>query len=196
MTHLSELEIVDQIEGALPPARAAHIADCSVCRAKIEQITEALARAHAVEIPEPSPLFWEHFSSRIRKEIAEAPEPGSSGLPWAQTLSWQWLAASLVVALLLGAGAWRLTTTRAPDTPATVASSAPLNADDPSSVDAGTDADQAWALVQSLADEVEWSDSVTADLAVRPGWVDRAALDLTSEERKELLRLLKAETRM
>ena len=195
MTHLSELEIVDQIEGALPPARAAHIADCSVCRAKIEQITDALARAHEVDIPEPSPLFWEHFSSRIRNEIAEAPEPGSSGLSWAQTVSWQWLVGSLVVALLLGAGAWRLTT-RAPDTPATVASTAPLNTEDSSSVDPGTDADQAWALVQSLADEVEWSDSVTADLAVRPGWVERAALDLTSEERQELLRLLQAETRM
>jgi hypothetical protein len=198
MTHLTDLEIVDQIEGVLPAARAAHAAECGICRAKIEDLTESLGRAKGVDMPEPSPLFWEHFSARIRKAVADAPEPRSFDWPSSQPAAWKWAIASVLIALFVGAGAWRFTR-NVPDKPANVVensnSSGLSRAEDPFSVDTAADGDQAWGLVQSLADEVEWNDSVTADLDVRPGWVDRAALNLSSDERDELLRLLKAEAK-
>jgi hypothetical protein len=69
------------------------------------------------------------------------------------------------------------------------------NRDEFSAVEFGADNDQAWALVRSVADEVDWNDGVAADLAVPSGWVERVALELTSAERDELLRLLKAESK-
>jgi hypothetical protein len=57
------------------------------------------------------------------------------------------------------------------------------------------ESDEAWALVRTVADDLEWDEAVTASLAARPGWAERAALDLTLEERAELLRLLQAEAR-
>ena len=198
MTHLTDREIVDQLDGALPAARAAHAVECARCRAKIEWFQESLARAKAVDIPEPSPLFWEHFSERVRKGVADAPEPRSSEWPWRQPAAWKWALACALVALFVSAGAWRLTR-NAPDAATNVVAHSnrggPTSADDRSSPDAAADDDRAWGLVQSLADDVEWSESVPDDLGVRPGWVERAALDLTDDERDELLRLLKAEAK-
>jgi hypothetical protein len=194
MTHLTDLEIVDQIDGALAPARAAHAAECASCRTKVDDFTQALARAKGVDIPEPSPLFWEHFSTRVREGIANGPEPG---WPWYQQAAWKWGIACVLVALLVGGAAWRLTR-NAPEAGTSVVSNsiggAP-SADASAPAGFAVEADQAWGLVQSFADDVVWNDSVTADLDVRPGWVDRAAMNLTSDERDELLRLLKAESK-
>jgi hypothetical protein len=196
VTHLTDLEIVDQLDGALPAERAAHALECALCGAKIEAVQESLARAKTVDIPEPSPLFWEHFSERVRKDVADAPEPRSS--EWLQAAAWKWAVACALVALFVGAGAWRLTR-NAPDAATNVVANSnrggPSSTGDPSTADAAADDDRAWGLVQSLADEVEWSDSVPDDLGVRPGWVERAALDLSDDERDELLRLLKAEAK-
>jgi len=35
MTHLTDREIVDQLDGALPAARAAHAVECARCRANV-----------------------------------------------------------------------------------------------------------------------------------------------------------------
>ena len=34
-------------------------------------LTSLLSRAKTVDVPEPSPLFWDHFSSRVRAAIVD-----------------------------------------------------------------------------------------------------------------------------
>jgi hypothetical protein len=79
MTHLRETEFVDFAEGTLAAPRIAHLEACAACRAQAEEISTALHEAAAVEMPEPSPLFWEHFSARVRNQVAnEVPERAPS----------------------------------------------------------------------------------------------------------------------
>jgi hypothetical protein len=196
MTHLNNPEIVDLIDGVLPSDRAAHSDRCEVCRARIEAVRETMARVAAVEIPEPSPLFWDHFSARVRAGVEEAGVPRESFAPsWLQHAGFRWIVSGVALALLLAAGAWRLS---APGPAPRNAQAPPAPTDFASATEdltSSADLDEAWALVRTVADETTWNDMITAGLAVRPGWADRAALNLTADERDELLQLLKAEAK-
>jgi hypothetical protein len=205
MTHLTDTEIVDFLEDALPPARVAHLEACPPCRQKANDARTAMARAIEADIPEPSPLFWERFSERLHDEIRGAATTTPAGWRrWADHAGFRWaLSGAIVVALLVGA-AWRVTapTLRHNVAPAqtpgpTPAGSGQVRANDDAAIDDGLnpDADPAWAVVRTLADEVTWSDAVEVGLAARPDAAERAARTLTSDERSELLRLLEAETR-
>jgi hypothetical protein len=196
MTHLSNLEIVDLIDGVLPPDRAAHSERCEVCRARIEAVHETLARVAHVEIPEPSPLFWDHFSARVREGVEEAGAPQESFAPsWLQHAGFRWSVFGVVLTLLLAAGAWRFSAPGPATRNAPASRAASDGASAPDDWIGSADLDEAWALVRSVADETEWDDTMTAGLDVRPGWADRAALNLTADERDELLQLLKAEAK-
>ncbi|MCA1560401.1 MAG: hypothetical protein LC804_09090, partial [Acidobacteria bacterium] len=83
------------------------------------------------------------------------------------------------------------TVARVPATDATVLSpGANIDADD-------LEADKAWALVRTAADDMEWreEDAHAAGLNARPGSAERAVLELSTEERIELARLLDDELR-
>ena len=56
-------------------------------------------------------------------------------------------------------------------------------------------ADEAWALVRTVADDLAWDDAAEEGLGVRPGSAERALAALTRDERSELVRLLAAETK-
>jgi hypothetical protein len=193
MKHLSREELIDSLEGTLAPARNAHVDGCATCRAERVSLQQVLRRVAAVEVPEPSPLFWEHFSARVREAVARQPQPATPG--W-QTWTWpRWAvgAATLVVCLTLGYAGWRdyrpgrfsgspsvrLTHEGAPDT------------SDPGPSAALPDDD--WNLVVSMAEDVTVEDADEPGLIVRPGATDRAITYLSSEQRSELARLLTAE---
>jgi hypothetical protein len=57
--------------------------------------------------------------------------------------------------------------------------------------------DEAWAIVRTVADAVEWKewddDGAAAALFARPGWAERAAQTLTADEREALFQLLKTD---
>ena len=70
MTHLSESEFVDLAADALDPRRAAHVETCAPCREQRDALRAMLRDVSAVVVPEPSPLFWEHMSARVRDGMA------------------------------------------------------------------------------------------------------------------------------
>src|SRR5262245_19463877 len=72
MSHLTERELVDVIDGALPPERQAHADACATCRGEIASLRAMLDEALTADVPEPSPLFWEHFSARVREGVQQA----------------------------------------------------------------------------------------------------------------------------
>ena len=61
MTHLTDVELVDLLDGTLAPARARHLDACETCRASASAIRETLSRAADAEIPEPSPALLGAF---------------------------------------------------------------------------------------------------------------------------------------
>jgi hypothetical protein len=189
MNHLSDREFVDLVENVLPPARVAHVLDCAECRAEADTLRGLIARTSEAAVPEPSPLFWEHFSSRVREGIEHA-EIGDAPI-WS-TWSWKWAVPVLLMAIVTF-GVWRWS----PRVHAPAPTHAELHADpagiDPVSDTRDADDDEAWAIVRTIADESSWDD--VTDASVHQGSAERALAMLTPEERQELERLLQAETK-
>jgi len=179
MKHFSAAEFVDEVEGRLPDARRAHLDACRTCAARAVVVRETLHDVRAPDVPEPSPLFWDHFSLRVRDAVRHTrPDP----VPWWRHPAWA-VACSvvLVAAVLIGIRDVRLPTPVAP-APSTSGSAAPASVDD-----------LAWSLLTEVASTVEQQDPQAAPFAVRPSEVDRAVVSLSPAERQELRRLLQDE---
>jgi hypothetical protein len=196
MTHLSSSELVDFLEGALPPGRAAHVAACDRCRARAAEAADALARASNVEVPEPSPLFWDHFSTRVREAIAsERPDaPRRFAWPWLRPVPLALIAclATILIALTLPRGG----STAPPPATNVVAASSGGPAEAGAGGAAGNVAngpDAAWDLLSVAVSDVGVEEAHAAGLTVGPGEVDGALVDMTPVERAALGRLLQQE---
>ena len=202
MTHLSESELLDAAEARLSAERQRHAETCAACARQTEDLRDVLARTIGTDVPEPSPLFWDHFSDRVRDEIANE-TPGRWG--WTSGLrAWPVTAAAAVVVALLVA----ISVFRAPSNQPTAGTDrqevadarppavAPVDADadadsDPNDVD--VEVDEAWAVVRAVADDVVWDDVTNAGISARPGSADRAIQTLSAAERTELAALIAEE---
>ena len=194
-THLSESEFVDLVEDTLDPRRAAHVETCPACREQAGALRALLRDTAAVEVPEPSPLFWEHLSARVRDGVAEAPAAAGSGWIWAgmRGLVSFAAAAALVVAVLSGVMLMRGVRTGSTPSPL-VADQGPAAAPDGSSEVTPDSANaEVWAVLTSAASDVEFEDAHAAGMHVPAGTIDHAVQDLTAAERTELGRLLQTE---
>ena len=69
MTHLTPDELIDAMEGLLAADRQAHLATCDECQGQLAGLSMALGDAKDAGVPEPSPLFWQHFSERVSTAI-------------------------------------------------------------------------------------------------------------------------------
>jgi hypothetical protein len=212
MTHLNDTQFIDFIEDTIAPERRRHVDGCDACRAAADALRHTLERTAAADVPEPSPLFWEHFGARVNQAVTNVDRPATpASFDWLKPSNWQlpegrettlrWVEASAIALIVVAFGVWalvgRLST---PDDSSVdrVASDGrrPAPADAPPQVADVTydmEADEAWALVQTIADDVSWDETLAAGVNTRPGSADRAALQLSGEERSELMRLLKAE---
>lgn len=202
MTHLRESELIDVAEG-LEGAAADHAAQCERCREMVAMLRETIAGVRAVDVPEPSPLFWDHFSARVRQAVdGEDAAPVSGWRTWLHGPgAWSAAAAALVLAVVAGVWQWsapeRPARSGVPVSRAAVVADAGIDEpDDSDDNDLGAiESDEAWAIVRTVADAVEWDDDgAAAGLFARPGWAERAAQTLTADEREALFQLLKTET--
>src|SRR5262245_49777261 len=101
MNHLSPDELIDAMEGVLDAERRAHLDVCEECRRQFEDLASVLSEAKQASVPEPSPLFWNHFSARVNEGIDR--ETTSA---WPEWLRWQVLlplgaVAMIVLALMI-----------------------------------------------------------------------------------------------
>jgi len=187
MTHLSLDERLALIEAEGEPEHP-HLAECARCLAEVSAARIALADAGRVPMPEPSPLFWDHFSRRVSEQVAAiAHEPvGRSRAPW-----------RLLVPLAVGVAALIMTVVidRRPVAHETSASLAVPNraVDESPSGAAGDDAQ--WLVLSQAAEGLDpetLSDSLGMSGA---GDVESAVWELTEQERAELTALMRAEIR-
>lgn len=191
MSHLSRERLLEAVE-ATPSAEAwAHLASCARCRGEVEALRRTLDDVRAVDVPEPSPLFWDHLSQRVRDAIAEEPAP-------AQT-SWRsWRRPALAAALILLTAVIversarqidRAPHVAAPQLAATAGSvTAPAPADARSDLDAGDD----WEFLVDVATASAGHESADAEASIDTGIgsTELGVADLSAEERRELVRLL------
>ena len=198
MRHLNADELIDLAEGTRPDRSAPHLETCEACRRQLAELRATLSSAAQVEVPEPSPLFWDHFSDRVRQAVAVEPEPRRS---WIGALSWQRLLmpaitlamAALVVGVMLNG---RATTPRGSESGVALAPAADV-ADAHASRDLLGDApgsaeDPALTLVAELSGDLDWDRAGEAGLA-SAGSAEHAVTHMNDRELLELRRLLAEE---
>jgi hypothetical protein len=180
MTHLSPAEFVDEVEGRLPEARRSHLEICAACTDRITAAREAIERARSADIPEPSPLFWQHFADRVHQAVRhDTPERA----PWWRRRAWAIPGTvGLVAVVLVGVRDVRVSPVASVPALPVVAQADATPRDDP-----------AWNLLTDVASTMEQENPQAAPLTVRPSDVDRAVVDLSPAERQELRRLLEDE---
>jgi anti-sigma factor RsiW len=181
MTHFTPEELVDALDGTLGANRRAHLDTCDQCRREAASLHALMSDLRSSEVPEPSPLFWDRLSARVRQTIDE--EPLSAPRRWFQ---WPVLVpvaglAMLVIALI---GALAQPTVSNSEATAVAAMSEPLDA---------VDAESEWALLADLVADLDYEAANEQGIATPVGAADAAVWQLSLGEQEELLRLLRAE---
>jgi hypothetical protein len=179
MNHLTPDQLIDAMDGTLSADGQQHLDACATCRARREELSLTLAAAQTLDVPEPSPLFWEHFSARVRSAVEVENVPGRG---WSDWLRLPVLAPLAGLALVIAALVVTLPRATAP-LPIDVAESQGdllLN-------------DDGWMVVADALGDLDWDTASAAGLMVEPGAADRVVMELTADERRELRALLQAE---
>lgn len=187
MKHLDDERLVDAAEGRLEAVAALHLEGCASCQAQVSELRAVLTRVVAVEDPEPSPLFWGHFRARVSDAIV--PDPAPAGIR--RSAGFRWLTAAtsaatiaLIVLTVVGRGP-NVEPVQQDVAARSMAASYPETDD--------LDADEAWLLVRSVADDLDYEAAREAGVAPASGALERAALELSPSEQTALVKLLEEE---
>jgi hypothetical protein len=208
--HLTSDQLVDLAEGAAPESSAPHLSECAACRARLNELRAMMSEVADLEVPEPSPLFWDHFSRRVSDAVAQEDTEvarlkgsrsflhtllgGPRAFPWlAEALKARSLQAGILVVASVIIVVFVMSTMRTPDT-----SQAPVAADAGArdvwsdGVAADADADASLTIVASLTAGIGLDAAGEAGLA-HDGTAEHAVTHMSDGELRELQRLLKEE---
>lgn len=197
--HLNTEKLLDLAEGARAESSAPHLARCTRCQSRLADLRATISAISKVDAPEPSPLFWDHFSQRVHDAVAA--EPAST--PAERSLVGRFASARAVQASLVAVASLAVMVavairTRAPeavDTPApsATADTATIESQPPHAdlfADSPVESDPPLLLVATLAGTVD------ADAGVGlagPDSADHAVSHMNAAELRELHRLLQQE---
>ena len=193
MKHLTPDQLVDVAEGSANERAFPHLGSCEACRAQLADLRAVMSRIADVEdVPEPSPLFWDHLSARVRDAVASEPAPrrlawfapkilvpltvATAALALVAALVWTTGTGSVAVPVPAPAVADRRIPTEA------VEGTAMLPPDDP-----------ALDIVADLGNDLDWDQIHDTGIVKHSGLVDRAVSQLSADERAELGKMLKQE---
>lgn len=189
MKHLTPRELIEAAEHSAPPARMTHVEDCQACASAVAELRAALGEARlAADVPEPSPLFWDHFSARVKEATSAEPVPHARW--WAGV--WRPVVAVASLAAVAVVGWSVLVTPVAVDVPdvGTEASLELPGIDDVPELPDGWEVDtEAWAAVTSVAGQIGVDSVRTLVPPSGAGLLE----DLNARELQEFARLLRAE---
>ena len=197
MRHLRAEEFVDIAEGTRAESSAPHLGACEVCRRSLADVRAAMAAAADAGVPEPSPLFWNHLSQRVRDAIAAGEQPRADGwraalarLSWRHAVVEPIPALAVVVAIVFLAVTMILRPApRDTAAPGAVAESEAATADaaggQPS--DALMEADPLLSLVATFASML---DVDAGSVLEESSAAEHAVADLSDAELREMQRLL------
>jgi len=192
MRHLRADEFVDIAEGTRPEASSAHLASCDACRAQLADVRAAMAAAAQADVPEPSPLFWDRLSQRVREAVANDAPRARGWRDVLQDLSWSraakplWgLAAAALIAFALARAL--APAPREAASPAGGTSAARSEAVIDAAGDASIESDPLLAIVAGLASAMDFdAGAVLEDSAT----AEHAVAHLTDDELREMQRML------
>jgi hypothetical protein len=201
MTHLSPDQLLDVAEGT--SEEPTHLGSCAACRRELEGLRSVMASLDRSDVPEPSPLFWDHLSSRV-SEAVEAVGPHSQRAPVVlRRFVFSVAALAAAAALVLAVAVSRRSAPVAAPTSTLALGAAPVPASagsaglvpaspDPRPLLVEPDDDQSLSFVADLAHDIDMDPTLATGLT-REDAADHAISHLSEGELQELVELLKAE---
>ena len=185
MRHLNEDELIDVAEGIRAESSVAHLASCEQCRQQAADLRAVMSTVADVEVPEPSPLFWDHFSSRVSEGVADVTGRRTSRAPAWRT--WRLVLPAFALAAVIVAAIVTLGGPVAPPSPVqqTAVEAGAVETVAPLGEDASL------SLIADLAGDLDWDAAVDAGLTTRDDAVEWVLLEMNADERLELQRILK-----
>ena len=189
--HLTGHELVDALDGTVDPRRLAHAATCPTCSELVEELRAIAGDVAAVDVPEPPAFFWNQLSARVRAAVAEEQLPDPWSLAWRR---WGRPALAIAAAVVIVGTIVSLTglwpSSSGTSAPPAVAPQTQDDLEPDENVFAQIDYDEAWALVRTLAEDLDHDEMEGEGVSARPGAADHLASELSAAERIELARLL------
>jgi hypothetical protein len=200
--HLKPEELIDLAEGGRDEQSAPHLTACAACRQQLVAARAMLASVADVDVPEPSPLFWDHLSRRVSDAVAAE---SASRESWLGAWSWKRLALP-IAAGALAAVALAVLLSPMVQAPGGPVDSVPSSASPPggwtrgslaptSTVELFSEAGSDDASLELVADLAAGMDASAADQAMLTprGSAEHAVTHMTGDELRELERLLREE---
>ena len=193
-THLTPEQFVDLAEGTQPESAVPHLAACDACRNELADLRAMMAATADVEVPEPSPLYWHHLSSRVRDAVDQQSERSWRARVMRPFVLVPSLGAVLAAAIFAVFAANRtaeaparlpalpiaFNTTVVPETSPSFQPLAPFGATD----------DPQLNLVAAVATTADWDEMMDEVAMSTADTSDAVAAALTQDEQRELQRLL------
>jgi hypothetical protein len=191
MRHLTSEQLIDLVEGGRAVSSAPHLQSCETCRNRLAELRATLSVAASVVVPEPSPLFWDHFSVRVHDAVEAERAAGTSA-----SGRWSWLRisplwvgalAAIVLAIVIVTSGGR------PGPPVSAPGRPTASAVGSLGDTLSLDDDPSLSLMADLTADLDWDAASEAGLTTHVGVDNDAVTDLTDGERRVLNQLLKGE---
>ena len=190
MRHLTSEQLIDLAEGGRAASSTPHLQSCETCRNRLAELRATLSDVASVDVPEPSPLFWDHFSARVHDAV-EAERAGASVFSrwsWLRlTPLWAGALAAVVLAIVIVTSGGR------PGQPVSAPAGPSASAAGPLDDTLSLGDDPSLSLMADLAADLDWDAASEAGLTTHVGVDNDAVTELTDGERRALNQLLKGE---
>jgi len=187
--HLSPEQLVDAVDGVMSVAHREHVDACTACRAQLTTLRQVMTHVEAAtSVPEPSPLFWDHFSRRVQAATAaEPPAPMSRWLRSWRVLSFGAMLAAAVMIITI-----QIVKMPSPISGPTESRTAEVSSTAPSAADTVSADGESWQLMMMLASDLS-SDELHDVTAPMISAASTMAPQLTPAEQREFVRLIRHE---
>jgi hypothetical protein len=182
-SHLSQDRLLALVEAPGSPDDP-HLAVCKRCRHEVYALRRVLDDVGSVDVPEPSPLFWDVLSRRIREAVDGEGSQARPRQAWRPWLAWALSLAGAVTLALVGL-------VRPASRPGEVDGASVQPA---TRIDDGRTADREWQLLLDILDGQGARLTDEPNVGAEPGSTDALLAELSSEERAALVWLLQRES--
>jgi hypothetical protein len=191
MRHLTSEQLIDLAEGGRAASSTPHLQSCETCRNRLAELRATLSVVASVDVPEPSPLFWDHFSARVHDAVEAERAAGTSVFSrwsWLRlTPLWAGALAAVVLAIVIVTSGGR------PGQPVSAPAGPAASAAGPLDDSLSLGDDPSLSLMADLAADLDWDAASEAGLTTHVGVDNDAVTELTDGERRALNQLLKGE---
>lgn len=183
-THFTHEQLVDALDHPPQAERQSHLDTCPECATELATLRRLMDDVVAAgDVPEPSPLFWNHLSARVREAVDAEALPAASW--WG---GWRMLATVAGVVGVVVLAAVLRPSPRGRIVPADV----PANAAETAASD---ETSAVWDMMASVAPSMAPETIDEAGWRPAPETTAAAIAALTNRQRQELMELLRAEMR-